>query len=198
MIDKKIILASSSPRRKELLRRYIESFDILIPEVDETLYNDEAPISYVNRLAKLKAKTIACQINYDALIIAADTIVVLNDTIYNKPIDYNDAKETITNLMGNTHKVITSAYIIDKSIDTKVDNDIVITETSHVKFIDYDKDILDYYLSTNEYHDRAGSYAIQGKGAILVDSITGDYDNIVGLPIAKIIRELMRYNIYFL
>ncbi len=186
-IKYKIILASSSPRREDLLKKYINRFDIIIPNIEEDILAGETPLKYVKRLSKEKALEVRRKVTTNNfIIIAADTIVELDNVIYNKPKNIDDAKRMITNLMGRKHTVITSVYIIIDGI--KIDFRLV--DKTYVTFIDYDETILNYYLSTNEYADKAGSYAIQGRGHIFIKNISGDYENIVGLPIAKILRKL--------
>ena len=186
-IKYKIILASSSPRREDLLKKYINRFDIIIPNIEEDILAGETPLKYVKRLSKEKALEVRRKVTTNNfIIIAADTIVELDNVIYNKPKNIDDAKRMITNLMGRKHTVITSVYIIIDGI--KIDFRLV--DKTFVTFIDYDETILNYYLSTNEYADKAGSYAIQGRGHIFIKNISGDYENIVGLPIAKILRKL--------
>ncbi len=186
-IKYKIILASSSPRREDLLKKYINRFDIIIPNIEEDILAGETPLKYVKRLSKEKALEVRRKVTTNNfIIIAADTIVELDNVIYNKPKNIDDAKRMITNLMGRKHTVITSVYIIIDGI--KIDFRLI--DKTFVTFIDYDETILNYYLSTNEYADKAGSYAIQGRGHIFIKNISGDYENIVGLPIAKILRKL--------
>ncbi len=183
----KIILASSSPRREDLLKKYIDNFDIISPNIKEDILENETPIEYTKRLSKEKALEVQQKINTDNyIIIAADTIVALDNVIYNKPKDINDAKRMITTLMGRKHTVITSVCIIVDGLKTNFK----LIDKTYVTFIDYDEGLLNYYLSVNEYIDKAGSYAIQGRGHIFIKKISGDYENIVGLPIAKILRKL--------
>ncbi len=183
----KIILASSSPRREDLLKKYINNFDIITPNIEEDILVGETPLKYVKRLSKEKALEVRRKVQLNNfVIIAADTIVELDNVIYNKPKNIDDAKRMLTNLMGRKHTVITSVYIIIDGVKT----DFRLIDKTYVTFIDYNETLLNYYLSTNEYADKAGSYAIQGRGHIFIKNISGDYENIVGLPIAKILRKL--------
>ena len=191
-IKYKIILASSSPRREDLLKKYINNFDIITPNIEEDVLPNETPLKYVKRLSKEKALEVRRKVTIgNFVIIAADTIVELDNVIYNKPINIDDAKRMITNLMGRKHTVITSVYIIIDGVKT----DFRLIDKTYVTFIDYDETLINYYLSTNEYADKAGSYAIQGRGHIFIKNISGDYENIVGLPIAKILRKLKQNGI---
>lgn len=181
-----IILASASPRRKEILENTKLKFDIIKSDIDEIILEKEAPIQAVMRLAFEKSMDIASK-NEDDLIIAADTVVVLDENILGKPKDKDEAYNMIRSLSGRTHEVITGISLVNLGLSKKIIDYVVST----VKFKELsDEDIKDY-IHTNESLDKAGAYGIQGYGAMLVEKIEGDYFNIVGLPIS-ILSDLLK------
>ncbi|MDR1773974.1 MAG: Maf family protein [Clostridioides sp.] len=182
----KIILASASPRRREILHRYHLDFQVIKADIDESMLEQESPIDLVKRLSFEKGMFVAKKNNND-LVISADTIVVLNDKILGKPLNRLEAFEMISSLSNKKHKVITGFSLINLS-NNKIINDFVVTEVKFKKLTD--KNINDY-LDTGEYVDKAGAYGIQGYGALLVESIEGDFFNIVGFPISKV-SDLLR------
>ena len=174
-----IILASASPRRKELLKQITEDFEISVSSVEE-IVPDNIPAEEVPQfLSTLKARDVA--LNYpDKLVIGADTCVLCNGKILGKPKDNDDAYNMLSLLSGKTHSVITGCTLVKngKSISFSV--------TTEVEFFKLtDQEIYDY-IATNEPFDKAGGYGIQSKGGLLVKEINGDYFNVVGLPIAKL------------
>lgn len=183
-----IILASASPRRKEILGNTKVKFDIIKSEIDEVILEDEAPAQAVMRLAFEKCMDIASK-NKNNLVIGADTIVVLDNAILGKPKDKEDAIKMIKKLSGRVHQVITGISLINLDADKKIIDYVV----SSVKFKELsDEDIIDY-IQTNESLDKAGAYGIQGYGALLVEEIQGDYFNIVGLPISRLSDLLKKH-----
>ena len=185
-----IILASASPRRKEILQNTKLKFEIQKSDIEEVILENESPESMVVRLAYEKAYDVA-QKNKDKLVIGADTIVALDNEVLGKPKDKEEAYQMIKKLSNKTHKVITGISLINISHGMVV-NDYVV---SLVTFKDLSEDSIKDYINTNESLDKAGAYGIQGygallveeiKGALLVDNIQGDYFNIVGLPISKL------------
>lgn len=189
-----IILASASPRRKELLSRFISNFEILPANIDEIIPDNVETDSVPLHIAEQKANFIRDNyknIKENSIIISADTCVIYNNEIFGKPKDKLDAKRMLQVLNGNTHKVITGVccLILNKNKEIKF------SSITNVKFISYDESMIDKYIETQEYADKAGAYAIQGFGSILVEKIDGCYDNVVGLPVAGIIRKLMDENI---
>ena len=176
-----IILASASPRRKEILENTNIKFDIISSSIEELVLDGEAPCQMVMRLAFEKGIDIASKHKSD-LVISADTIVVLDDNVLGKPKDEEEARQMISNLSGRTHQVITGISLINLENNKKIIDYVV----SNVKFKKLSKDDIDDYIKTKESLDKAGAYGIQGYGAILVEEIQGDYFNIVGLPISKL------------
>ena len=176
-----IILASASPRRREILENTNVKFDIISSSIEELVLEGESPCQMVMRLAFEKGIDIASKRKSD-LVISADTIVVLDNTVLGKPKDEKEAKVMITNLSGKTHQVITGISLINLENDKKVIDYVI----SNVKFKNLSEDDINDYIKTKESLDKAGAYGIQGYGALLVEEIQGDYFNIVGLPISKL------------
>lgn len=180
---KKIILASASPRRKELLTTAGVEFEVLVSDADETIPDGTLPADAAMLTAEKKALAVAekCE---DALVIGADTIVVLDGKILGKPKDEADAKAMLRFLSGKEHKVITGVCLTDGVKTNKF------AQVSKVRFYDLTDEEIAAYVATKEPMDKAGSYGIQGKGCVLVESIEGDYFNIVGLPVAATVRAI--------
>ena len=183
-----IILASASPRRKEILGNTNLKFEVIKSDIDEVILPEESPCQVVMRLAYEKSMDIAYN-NKNKLIIGADTIVCLDNIILGKPKDKLDAIEMIKKLSGRTHQVITGISLINLDANKKIIDYVV----SNLKFKNLShEDIMDY-IQTNESLDKAGAYGIQGYGALLVEEIKGDYFNIVGLPISKLSDLLKKH-----
>ena len=176
-----IILASASPRRKEILQNTKLKFDIEKSDIEEVVLENESPEDMVVRLAYEKAFDVAKR-NTDRLVIGADTIVALDNEVLGKPKDQNEAYQMIKRLSNKTHKVITGISLINLK-ENKIIKDYVV---SFVTFKDLSEDSIKDYINTNESLDKAGAYGIQGYGALLVKNIQGDYFNIVGLPISRL------------
>lgn len=183
-----MILASQSPRRIELMRE--AGFDTRdIPaNIDETALPDEGPFDLVERLARAKAAAVAKEHAKEGEpVVAADTIVALDGELLGKPTDEADARRMLHALSGKTHQVATGVCIVlDGSAESFVDiTDVTFYELTH--------DEIDAYVATGEPMDKAGAYGIQGQhGRMLVEKIDGDFYNVVGLPIAKVVRALSR------
>ena len=176
-----IILASKSPRRREILENTKVRFSIEESQIDEVIKLNELPKETVMRLAYEKALHVANR-NRNSLVIGADTIVVINDTILGKPKDDIEAFSMLKLLSGKTHYVITGFALINLSLDKKI----IDCQVSQVTFKELSEQCIKDYLQTKESLDKAGAYGIQGYGGLLVENIQGDYFNIVGLPISKI------------
>ena len=176
-----IILASKSPRRREILENTKVRFSIEESQIDEVIKLNELPKETVRRLAYEKALDVANR-NRNSLVIGADTIVVINDTILGKPKDDIEAFSMLKLLSGKTHYVITGFALINLSLDKKI----IDCQVSQVTFKELSEQCIKDYLQTKESLDKAGAYGIQGYGGLLVENIQGDYFNIVGLPISKI------------
>lgn len=200
-----IILASQSPRRKELLEQIGLEFEIC-PAKGEEIITKTLPEEVVMELSKQKAEEVAAMVSSfgeshkeittpsDILVIGADTVVAYNGEILGKPVDEADAKRMLTMLAGNTHSVFTGVTLvfIDKSGRA---GEMVFYEKTDVKMHSMTEEEIDRYIATGEPMDKAGSYGIQGKCAIYIEKIDGDYNNVVGLPIARIYQVLKNIGI---
>ena len=187
----RIILASGSPRRKFLLTELGLDFEVYKPEVDETRIAGEAPYALCMRLSRLKAQAGAEKFP-GKIIIAADTIVVIDGEILGKPINRDDAFKMLMMLQNRTHDVLTGLYVFDgkKSVSH--------IEHTRVKFRPLTGDEIRAYISTGEPDDKAGAYAVQGIGSLLVESLHGDYFNVVGLPICSLGKILAKFGVNLL
>ena len=181
-----IVLASASPRRKTLLTNITSKFDIEISNVDETIPGNVKAIDAAEFLATKKALDIAKK-RPDDIVIGADTVIVYKDKIYGKPIDKNDAKSMLNLFSGNTHQVVTGVCVVQGK------KTISFSSINQVEFYPLTEEEIDEYLEDNEYIDKAGSYAIQGKANLFIKEICGDYNSIVGLPVSKLNRILKSF-----
>ncbi|CAN5617644.1 Maf family protein [soil metagenome] len=182
MIDlPKIVLASGSPRRAEILNSVGWAFTKELPDVDETEFAGEDPAKYVQRLAKTKAEVIARR-NPDQIVLGADTTVVINGQIIGKPLDLADARRMLRLLAGNWHEVLTGVAIAaNGNIETGV-------QQTRVKFADMTNDELNFLAEMGDPLDKAGAYAVQAQAALFIEGIEGDYWNVVGLPVSLVYR----------
>ncbi len=190
-----IILASKSPRRREILENTKVRFSVKESQIDEIVKVNESPKETVMRLAYEKALDVANN-NKESLVIGADTIVVINDRILGKPKNEKEAYEMIKLLSGKTHYVITGFALINLSLNKKV----IDCEVSQVTFKELSEECIKDYINTRESLDKAGAYGIQGYGGLLVKNIQGDYFNIVGLPISKIsdcLKDHFKINLFY-
>lgn len=179
----KIILASKSPRRRELLSVIFKNFDIEVSDADETMPDNLSPADCASEIAYRKLCDIKSKFD-DALIIAADTIVVLDNKILGKPKNEADAFNMLSSLSGRTHTVYTGVALSYK------DKLIRFSEDTSVSFRPLSADTIRAYIETKEPMDKAGAYGIQNKGALFVEKIEGDYFNVVGLPICRLATEI--------
>lgn len=183
----RIILASQSPRRKQLLELAEIDFEVQVADIDETPPADIPSTGLAEYLACEKAKVIADR-NPDSIIIAADTVVLLNDEVLGKPTDDTDAISILKKLSGNTHQVISGVCIQN---GTEQNNFSSVTE---VHFRTLTDEEIQHYVSTYKPYDKAGAYAIQEWiGAIGIEKINGDYYNVMGLPINKVVDQLKQW-----
>jgi len=184
-LSKSFILASASPRREELLRSVGLKFAIIPAHVNEEYLTGESPRAHVRRLAQNKAKAIALK-NPDALVLGADTIVVIDDLILGKPKNKKQAGEMLERLSDREHKVLTGFTIAQDAAcvyKTKV-------VQSGVRFKKISPAELEWYVNCEEPYDKAGGYAAQGRGASFIRSIRGSYTNVIGLPLCEVLEEL--------
>lgn len=182
-MKQKIILASASPRRKELLRQIGLDFAIAVAEIDEQRMPNETPAALVKRLAAEKASAIFEPGN---IVIAADTIVAIDTEVLGKPVDAVDAKKMLRMLSGRSHFVYSGFCVRDEK---KAVSDVVATE---VVFRDLSDEEIDAYVASGEPLDKAGAYGIQGGAAKFISEIHGDYYNVVGLPLCRLTMVLDR------
>ena len=179
----KLILASASPRRRELLAQVGYVFEVCPAHIDETRGVLEDPSTYVARLALEKAQVIHAQ-HPDAIVLGADTTVVLNGEVLNKPQDREDAARMLRALSGRTHQVFTGIAVVASNVQrTHV-------ETTNVVFAPIPEDELATYLATGDSLDKAGAYGIQGYAARWIPRIEGDFFNVMGLPLVATVRLL--------
>ena len=179
----KIILASNSPRRKELLTKHNIEFDVIPSNVDEQIDLNLTPYENVVNLAKQKALDVYKKYQTQS-ILAADTIVVYENEILGKPQDEEDARRMLRLLSGDTHEVVTGVVFITNGT---IKFNYCISKVTFKELTDSD---VDWYISTKEPMDKAGSYAIQGLGGKLIESYEGSFDNIVGLPMELVLKFL--------
>jgi len=185
-MEHSIILASNSPRRRELLEQIGLSFTIAPGDVDERIHSGEAPRDYAERLALEKAYSAAERAG-EGVVIAADTIVVVGGTILGKPADAEDARCMLTQLSGREHEVVTGLAVMDAASHRSS----VRTAITKVWFRTLLEQEINAYIATREPLDKAGAYGIQERGALLVERIEGCYSNVVGLPLS-LLGEMLR------
>jgi septum formation protein len=182
-----LVLASGSPRRRELLDQLGLPVVTRPPDVDETPEPGEDPVGYVRRLARAKASAVPTPA--DAVVIAADTTVELDGRILGKPVDLEDARTMLRALSGRTHRVHTGVAV--RRGDQAFDD----VATTLVTFAPVTDAALDWYLRTGEPLDKAGAYAIQGAGGVFVERVQGSVSNVVGLPLTTLARLLARVGV---
>lgn len=184
-MNKKLILASGSPRRKELLDQYGVEHTVVLPKTNE-IWNESLPIEKaIEQIAKDKAWYVVKQ-HPECLVLAADTVVVCEGKILGKPKDEEDALAMLALLSSNTHYVITGVCILDDQ------HCITFHEKTTITFRELSQQEIQDYVASLEPFDKAGAYAIQGGANVFVESIKGDYDNVVGLPVTKVLEELKK------
>ena len=188
---KKIILASASPRREDLLALTGLRFDVVVPKAAEKLLPDETPREHVERLAMEKAQSVAGD-HPDDIVLGCDTVVILNGRkVLGKPRDKRDAKTMLRKLAGKEHTVLSAIAAVWINKDKKR----VVTVETRVRMKQLEEWEISWYLDSDEYMDKAGAYAIQGRGAIFVEGIVGSYTNVIGLPLMETVLLLRSYGI---
>ena len=189
----RIVLASQSPRRQELLRNIgITDYDIRIPEADETYPQGLTAQETVAYISRVKAEAAAKLCTADEIVITADTMVFLDHERLGKPHDEADALRMLTALQGRHHTVCTGVTV------RRGDQVVTESETTHVYFRSATKEELLAYIATGEPMDKAGSYGVQGKGALLVEKLDGDFFNVMGLPVLRLSRMLAHFGVKLL
>jgi len=195
MVERKprIILASASPRRAQLLEQIGVEFEIAPGNVTEMPHPDEAPPDYITRISR--AKVIAAARQFDSgLVLGADTVVVLDGHLLGKPEDEAAARRMLSQLSGKWHAVMTGVALYD--IESR--REVADYDKTLVKFAQITDGEIDWYVKTGEPMDKAGAYGIQGRGGLFVDEIAGNYYNVVGLPIPLVYRLARRLGYSFL
>ena len=180
-----LILASASPRRRELFSLISIPFEVIPPKISEELFSGESPWDHAIRLAKAKAKDVS-RLFPHRWVIGADTIVFLDKKILGKPVEKEDAKKMLQFISGRVHKVVTGYVIINEELRKEISSWV----ESEVKIKNLSKKEIENYVATGEPMDKAGSYGIQGIGAFMVKEIKGSYTNVVGLPLCEVIDSL--------
>lgn len=181
-----IILASSSPRRKELIKLITENYSVMPADVDETVPEDVQICKASAYLAELKAVSIAEKCP-EAVVIGCDTTVICNGEILGKPADIEQCRRFMNMLSGTTHQVITGCSIV-KGLKKST-----FSVSTDVTFRKLNDDEIEKYIHSEEPYDKAGGYGIQGHGALLIEKINGDYFNVVGLPVSRLNCELKKF-----
>lgn len=185
----KLVLASASPRRKELLAMLALPFDIVTSEVEETSVQAATMQDYVKGVALLKTRDVAKKVD-NATIIGADTIVVFNNELLHKPTTREEAISHLTRLSGARHAVMTAVAIIDSK-----GQETTFVEETTVVFNELSQELIEAYVASGDPFDKAGGYGIQTAGTLLVKRIEGDYNNVVGLPLAALFTQLVALQI---
>jgi septum formation protein len=184
VIREKLVLASTSLRRAEILTAVAWPFEVVGSGVDETRLRSEPPASYVTRLAMEKADAVARRLSA-GLVLGADTTVVVSGELLGQPKDAQDARRMLKLLSGQWHEVLTGVALVRAG---HLNNSAVDHERTRVRFGDLSEAEIDWYVSTEEPMGKAGAYAVQGKAALFIEEIQGDYFNIVGLPIRLVYK----------
>lgn len=178
-----LILASQSPRRRELLSFIQKDFQVCASNAEEIIPDGLKPHEVVMHLAKIKAEQVAHE-HPEAVVVGADTVVVLDGQIMGKPKDHEDCVRMISALSGREHEVFTGVAIVANG---RTDS---FYQRTAVRFLKLTKEEIDWYASLDEPYDKAGAYGIQGYGSLLIEGINGDYFNVMGLPVSLLARHL--------
>lgn len=192
---RKIVLASKSPRRRELLSGFVDDFEIISDDSEEVIEEGITPEETVQRLAMQKARNVSEKTDAEALIIGADTVVFIDGKILGKPANGAEASEMLHMLSGRDHHVCTGLAVIDN----KTQKSYCGFERTVVNFRHLTDDEIIKYIKTGEPMDKAGAYGIQNIGALFVENIKGDYFNVVGLPLCKlsqVLKEEFGYELF--
>ncbi len=189
----KIILASKSPRRKELLSLITNDFDIIVSDADENVDKTLTSAEKVKSIAKQKANIVANNVDEDCVVIGSDTIVVVDETILGKPHDHDDAVRMLRMISGRTHKVMTGvSVVIKKAGNLKEINDVDITDV-HVNALSDEE--IESWINTGNAWDKAGAYAIQQEFSVHIDKINGSFATVMGLPVHLVYNILKDENV---
>ena len=181
-----IILASSSPRRRQLLRQIGVECEVIVPEIDESAHPGESPVDLVIRLSIAKARSVADRLG-PRLVLGSDTVVVLDGAVLGKPADAAEARAMLRRLSGHTHTVYTGFALINSATNQAISD----CETADVTFRHLEADEIDGYVASGSPLDKAGAYGIQDDyGAVFIEKICGDYYSVVGLPLTQVYLAL--------
>lgn len=172
----KLVLASGSPRRVEILNSVGWKFEKHVADIDESLLEGEAPENYVVRLARKKAEAVSVKFP-DSIVLGADTTVVINDHILGKPVDMGDARRMLRLLSGNWHEVLTGVAVVENGATRSA------MQRTRVKFIGMTDQEIEFLAAKGDPLDKAGAYAVQAQAALFIEKVEGEYWNVVGLPI---------------
>ncbi len=191
----KLILASGSPRRAEILTSVGWKFTKDSADIDESERAGESPEDYVQRLAREKAEAVARKYT-DAIVLGADTTVVIDHQIIGKPVDLTDAKRMLKMLSGNWHEVLTGVALVKTNPQSAIRNpkSVVAIQSTRVKFAEMSDEEIEFLAENGEPLDKAGAYAVQAQAALFIEGIQGDYWNVVGLPVS-LVYELVKKNL---
>ncbi len=195
-----LILASGSPRRKELLSHLEIPFEIVVSDIEEVSEHRD-PIAFGEDIARAKGEAVCSELaaregfskRFFPLVVAADTLVALREKIYGKPKHIDEAREILRELAGETHQVVTSVFMARLDLESKSWEKRVFSVSTMVTFKDMSDDILSAYLATGDCLDKAGAYGIQKQGLTFVDKLEGSYSNVVGFPLSDFVDELRAF-----
>ncbi|MDK0735795.1 Maf-like protein [Clostridium perfringens] len=191
----KVILASKSPRRVEILEKIVKEFEVVESNFDENTIDFKGDIEkYVKDLSRNKAIEVSKRLNEPSIVIAADTVVFQNGKVLEKPKNEEDAFSMLSSLSGNTHKVYSGICLINTYNDTVVTD----CDCTEVRFSELNPRQIRNYINSGEPMDKAGAYGIQGLGGAFVEEINGCYYNVMGLPLNKLYKALENYDITIL
>lgn len=188
----RLILASGSPRRREILSEMGYTFDVKTADFDESTVALDDPKEGVQKLALGKA---LAAVQQPGLYLGSDTVVVLDGVVMGKPSDEQDAFRMLRSLSGRTHEVCTGVALVTVGEDGTVEHTETFVEATEVTFFELTDEEIDRYIRTGEPMDKAGAYGIQGLGRVLVEGIRGDYETVVGLPAARVYRALREHDV---
>ena len=185
--EQRIVLASQSPRRIELLKKVISNFEVKVSNIEENYVDASSPQELVEKLSRQKAEHVANEIDA-GIIIGFDSVVVFKENIFGKPVDADDSKRMLNLLSGNLHQVYTGLTVIQKPNHTVISSH----EMTHVKFRKLEMWEIERYVASGQSSDKAGAYGIQDDAAVFVESVNGCYYNVVGLPITRLFLILKK------
>lgn len=186
----KLILASASPRRKELLGHLKLPFEIITKNIPEETHHTD-PVNFSRHIAQMKGEAVFLERKDNCLVVSADTIVCLGDKIYGKPADENEASQFLNELAGRTHSVFTAVALQLRFEEKTWEHSFV--EESKVTFNPISEELMQRYLATGDSLDKAGAYGIQGPSLTFISKVEGDYANVVGFPLSRFVTELEQF-----